>query len=174
MASFSKTPADLTNPPNWLRITLPAVTFGLAAIARTWDISHHFAMLGDQIRDWSIALGPITSLPLVGPATHVGGYTVGPAFYWILWSIRVVVGPWFQNLPHGGGVGQALLESGADALFMTAVWKRTGSAPLALTAVVLLATAPVDFSLSAIIWNPVVGSILAKAATALILLGWHR
>jgi hypothetical protein len=174
MASFSNTPADLPNPPNWLRIALPAAAFGAASLARTWDISRHFWMLGDQIRDWSIALGDFTSLPLVGPATHVGGYTVGPAFYWILWSIRVVVGPWFQNLPHGGGVGQALLESGADALFMTAVWKRTGSAPLALTAVVLLATAPVDFSLSAIIWNPVVGSILAKAATALILLGWHR
>ena len=131
-------------------------------------------MLGDQIRDWSIALGPMTSLPLVGPATHVGGYTIGPAFYWILWLIRVVVGPWFQNLPHAGGIGQALLQSGVDALFLMAVWKRTGSAWLGLTAVALLATAPFDLSLSATIWNPVVGSILAKAATALILLDWHR
>lgn len=166
--------APSADPPIWLRITLPAVTFALTFIARAWDINRHFAMLEDQIRDWSIALGHLTSLPLVGPPTHVGGYTVGPAFYWVLWSIRVVVGPWFQNLPHGGGIGQALLQSGADALFLTAVWKRTGSPWLALTAVVLLATAPFDLALSAVIWNPVVGSILAKAATALILLDWHR
>jgi hypothetical protein len=150
------------------------VTFALTSIARTWNINRHFAMLGDQIRDWSIALGPITSLPLIGPPTHVGGYTVGPAFYWILWLIRVVVGPWFQNLPHGGGIGQALLQSGADALLLTAIWKRTGSAWLALAAVLLLATAPFDLSLAAVIWNPVMGSILAKTATALILLDWHR
>jgi hypothetical protein len=158
----------------WPRIALPVTAFVLASIARTWHINRHFAMLGDQIRDWSIALGPITSLPLVGPATHVGGYTIGPAFYWILWLIRVVVGPFFDNLPHGGGVGQALLESGADVLLLMGLWKRTGSVWLALTAVVLLATAPFDLALSAVIWNPVVGSILAKTATALVLLHWHR
>jgi hypothetical protein len=141
---------------------------------RVWGVSQHFWMLGDQIRDWGIALGPIRSLPLVGPATHVGGYTIGPAFYWILWLIRAIVGPWFQNLPHAGGIGQALLQSGADALLVMAVWKRTGSAWLGVTTVVLLATAPIDLSLSAIIWNPVVGSILAKLAAALILLDWHH
>jgi hypothetical protein len=157
-----------------LRVAVSILTIFLTFVARVWGVSRHFWMLGDQIRDWSIALGPITSLPLVGPATHVGGYTIGPAFYWILWLIRVVVGPWFQNLPHAGGIGQALLQSGVDALLLLAVWKRTGSVWLALTAVVLLATAPLDLSLSATIWNPVVGSILAKAATALILLDWHR
>jgi hypothetical protein len=111
---------------------------------------------------------------LVGPATHVGGYTIGPAFYWILWLIRVVLGPWFRNLPHAGGIGQALLESSVDGLFLIGVWKRTRSAWLALTAVVVLSTAPLDLALSATIWNPVVGSILAKAATALVLLDWHR
>lgn len=162
-------------PPSiWLRVTLPVVTITLTFAARVSGVSQHFSMLGDQIRDWSIALGPVTSLPLVGPATHVGGYTIGPAFYWILWLIRVVVGPWFQNLPHSGGIGQALLQSGVDALFLMAVWKRTGSVWLALAAVVLLATAPFDLALAATVWNPVVGSILAKAAVALILLDWPR
>src|SRR6185503_4958138 len=156
------------------RVVLPAAIFVLTAIARTWHINRHFAMLGDQIRDWGIALGPFTSLPLVGPATHVGGYTIGPAFYWILWSIRLVVGPWFDNLPHGGGIGQALLYSGSDALLLMALWRRTGSPWVALTAVVLLATAPFDLALSAVIWNPVVGSILARTATALVLFEWHR
>lgn len=162
------------NPPAWLRVTVLLITVALLFVVRVRGVSRDFWLLGDQIRDWSIALGPFTSLPLIGPPTHVGGYTIGPAFYWILWFIRVVVGPWFQNLPHAGGIGQALLQSGVDSLFLVAVWKRTGSAWLGLTAVVLLATAPFDLALSATIWNPVVGSILAKAATALILLDWHR
>jgi len=161
-------------PAVWLRIAVPTATFLLIALARTWHINRHLAFLGDQIRDWWIALGPFTSLPLVGPATHFGGYTIGPAFYWILWAIRVVVGPLFDNLPHGGGIGQALLESGADVLLLMALWKRTGSAWLALGAVVILATAPFDLALSAVIWNPMMGSILARMATALVLLDWHR
>ena len=164
----------MNSSPSWLRSVLPAAIVVFTFIVRVWGVNRHFWMLGDQIRDWTIALGSFTSLPLVGPATHVGGYTIGPAFYWILWLIRVAVGPWFQNLPHAGGIGQALLQSAVDALFATAVWKRTGSPWLGLTAVVLLATAPFDLSLSATIWNPVVGSILAKAATALVLLDWHR
>src|SRR4029077_11103859 len=120
---------------------------------RAWGISTRFQLLGDQIRDWEIALQPLTSLPLVGPPTHVHGYTVGPAFYWILWAIRLTVGPWFQNLPHAGGIGQALLQSGADALLLEAIWRRTGVVWIALAAVVLIATASFDLSLSALVWN---------------------
>ena len=150
------------------------LTAALTCAVRVSGVSQHFWLLGDQIRDWGIALGPIDSLPLVGPPSHVGGYSIGPAFYWILWTIRVVVGPWFQNLPHAGGIGQALLQSGVDALFVMAVWQRTGSLSLGLAAVVLLATAPFDLALAPTIWNPVVASTLAKAATALMLLDWHR
>src|SRR5687768_11235759 len=103
-----------------------SLTVVLTFAVRVSGVSRHFWLLGDQIRDWAIALRPFESLPLVGPATHVGGYTIGPAFYWILWLIRVVLGPWFQNLPHAGGIGQALLQSGVDALLAAAVWKRTG------------------------------------------------
>jgi hypothetical protein len=131
-------------------------------------------MLWDQIRDWGIALGPLWDLPLVGPPTHFRGFTIGPAFYWILWGIRITVGPWFDNLPHAGGIGQAVLQSAADVLLLAAVWKRTRSLPIALLTVVLLATSSYDLALAPLVWNPVMGSILAKAATALILLDWHR
>ena len=143
-------------------------------IVRVWGITTHFLLLGDQIRDWDIVLGRFRDLPLIGPPTHVRGYTLGPAFYWIMWVVRVVIGPWFDNLPHGGGIGQALLHSGADALLGLAVWHRTRSVWIALTGVVLLATAPFDLSLAAVIWNPVAGSILAKTGTALVLLDWPQ
>jgi hypothetical protein len=156
-----------------LRAAVLTLTFALTLTARIWGINRHFWMLGDQIRDWSIALGPLTSLPFVGPPTHVRGYTIGPAFYWILWAIRVTVGPWFQNLPHAGGIGQAALSSAADALLLAAVWKRTRSIWLALASIVLIASSAYDLCLAPLVWNPVVGVILAKTATALVLLGWH-
>jgi hypothetical protein len=149
-----------------------ALAFALTLTIRIWDIDRHFWLLEDQIRDWAIALGPGTELPMVGPPTHVHGYTIGPAFYWILWLIRVTLGPWFHNLPHAGGIGQAMLQSAADTILLAAVWRRTTSVWLALATITLLATASYDLALSALVWNPMVGSALAKVATGLVLLAW--
>jgi hypothetical protein len=155
-------------------LAVAAAVFLFTVTIRVWGISTRFQLLGDQIRDWEIVLQPLTRLPLVGPPTHVHGYTLGPAFYWILWAIRVTVGPWFQNLPHAGGIGQAILQSAADGLLLVAIWRRIGSMWIALATVIIIATAPFDLSLAAIVWNPTMGSALAKAATALTLLNWHR
>src|SRR5262245_62802412 len=155
-------------------LAVVAAVFLFTLTIRVWGISTRFQLLGDQMRDWDIALRPLTGLPLVGPATHVHGYTVGPAFYWLLWAIRVIVGPWFQNLPHAGGIGQAILQSGADALLLVAIWRRLGSMWVALAVVLIEAAAPFDLSLAAVVWNPTMGSMLAKVAIALTLLNWHR
>jgi hypothetical protein len=160
--------------PRRQELAVAALVFAVTLAIRVWGISTRFQLLGDQIRDWSIALGPFGDLPLVGPPTHVHGYTIGPAFYWILWAIRVSVGPWFQNLPHAGGIGQALLQSAADGLLLVAIWRRIGSMWIALATVLIVAAAPFDLSLAAVVWNPVVGSTLAKISMALILLDWHR
>lgn len=151
-----------------------AAFFAVVLALRIRGIADHFWLLGDQTRDWAIALGRFRDLPLVGPATHVDGYTIGPAFYWILWGIRVTVGPWFENLPHAGGIGQAILQSAADALLLVAVWRRTQSVLVALTVMTLVVTAGYDLCLAPLVWNPVVGSTLAKVALALVLLDWHR
>lgn len=160
--------------PHILTASVCGVAFGLAVAVRIRGIGSHFWMLQDQIRDWSIALGPFGDLPLVGPPTHVHGYTIGPAFYWILWAIRVTFGPWFENLPHGGGIGQAVLHSAADTLLLVAVWRRTGSLSIALGATMLIVTAAYDLCFAAIVWNPVFGTILSKVAIALVLLGAAR
>ena len=149
------------------------LTFGVLTALRVRGIGSHFWMLQDQIRDWSLVLGPFSELPLVGSPTHFGGYTIGPAFYWVLWLFRVAIGPWFQDLPHAGGIGQAILQSGADALLLVAIWRRFGSFWIALATVVLVATAAYDLALSSLVWNPTMGSTLAKVAIALVLLDWH-
>ena len=141
-------------------------------LLRTDGISRSFWMFDDQIRYWQTALLPFSDQPLVGPRTHVGGYALGPAFYWVLWLIRVTLGPWLDNLPHAGAIGQVLLASAADALLLVAVWRRTASVWLALATVLLVATAPFDLALSATIWNPIMAAVAIKTATALVLLGW--
>jgi len=148
--------------------------FLFAFAIRVRGIESHFWLLGDQIRDWGIALRPFHELPLVGPATHVGGYTIGPAYYWIMWAIRITVGPWFDNLPHAGGYGQAAIESGADVLLLAALARRLDSPGVAFAAMLMIVTAPFDVALSAIDWTCPIASALGKAAIALILLDWHR
>jgi len=170
----SRTNGRLYKIANRREIAVAVVVFLFTFAIRAWGISTRFQLLGDQIRDWDIALHPFTSLPLVGPATHVHGYTIGPAFYLILWMIRVTLGPWFQNLPHAGGIGQALLQSAADVLLLLAIWRRLGSMWVALAVVLLEATASFDVALAAVLWNPTMGSMLAKVATALTLFNWHR
>ena len=155
-----------------LRYAILLAAFAALFTLCTWGVSQWFWMMGDQERDWEIALHGFGSLPLVGPPTHVGGYTIGPAFYWIMWGVRVVLGPWFDNLPHGGGIGQAALLTAADVLLCAAVWHRTRSAGLAFAALTLTATSAFDPSFAALVWNPVMGSTLSRCAMALVLFGW--
>lgn len=53
-------------PPR-LRMAIAAVLFIYVLVIRTYDITSTFLMLGDQIRDWTIALGGWRDLPLTGP-----------------------------------------------------------------------------------------------------------
>lgn len=156
------------------RAAIAMVVFLGTFALRIRGVSEHFILLADQMRDWSIAMRSFVDLPLVGPPTHVGGYTLGPAFYWILWLIRVCLGPLFDNLPHAGGIGQAAVQSAADAVLMVAIWRRTNSPWIALVTIVLVATASFDLSLAAVVWNPTMGTALAKVAIAAVLLDWHR
>lgn len=155
----------------WL---VPCAVFLFTVLIRVRGVTANFWLLGDQVRDWGIALRPFTDLPLVGPPTHFDGYTIGPAYYWLMWAVRVVVGPWFDNLPHAGGIGQAIFESAADALLLMAVWRRTQSVWVALASVIVIATASYDVALAAIVWTTVIASALGKVAMALTLMEWHR
>ncbi len=161
-----------------MRKLLPAflaIALGIAAFTvRTWGISEHFWLGQDQWRDWELALQPLWNLPLVGSPTHVHGYAIGPAFYWIHWVIGNTLGPFFDYLPHAGGIGQAFLASTADALLMLAVWHRTKSPWIALTSFLLIVSSPFDLSLSALVWNPTMGETLIKFVLAIVFFGWHR
>ena len=160
---------------NGLNALTPLNRRGVAAIAaalflyvlwmRTYDVSTTFLMLGEQTRDWAVALGGITDLPLLGAPSTAGGRGLGPAYYWVLWIGRVTIGAFMDNLPHAGGVTVALMQSIADVWLFVALSRRVHWA-LALAMCVLIASAPFDIALSSLIWNPPVAAAFIKMAAA--------
>ena len=148
------------------RIALAGLLFVYVLGIRIYDVSTTFLMLGEQTRDWTIALGGITDLPLTGAPSTAGGRGLGPIYYWLLWSGRILIGAFMDNLPHAGGVFVALLQSIADVWLFTALARRMHWS-LALAMSLLIASAPFDIALSSLIWNPPVAAAMIKMATAM-------
>lgn len=67
---------------------------------RVHGIESNFPLLGEQVRDWSIALRNFADLPLVGPRSVTSGLDIGPVYYWCLWAGHVVLSPALGPLPH--------------------------------------------------------------------------
>ena len=152
----------------YARMALAAVFFFYVLLIRTYDVASTFLMLGEQTRDWSIALGGLLDLPLTGAPSTAGGRGFGPVYYWILWLGRHLVGPFTDNLPHAGGITVALLQSIADTWLLVVLWRRVHIA-LALAMGLLIASAPFDVAISSVIWNPPIAAALVKMATAMAL-----
>ena len=150
------------------RVAVAAAFFLYVLYIRVYDIADTFLMLGEQTRDWSIALGGITELPLTGAPSTAGGRGFGPVYYWILWLGRHLVGPFTDYLPHAGGLTIALLQSGADTWLLLALWRRAGPF-LSVAMCLTIASAPFDIAISSVIWNPPVAAALIKMATAMAL-----
>jgi len=150
-------------------MAVAAVFFVYVLWIRTYDVAGTFLMLGEQTRDWTIALGGLTELPLAGAPSTAGGRGFGPAYYWLLWIGRVTIGPFLDNLPHAGGITVALLQSIADTWLLVALWRRVHWG-LALAMCLLIASAPFDIAISSVIWNPPVSAALIKMATAMALM----
>lgn len=155
-------------PERVARVAVPTAFFVYVLSIRVYDIADTFLMLGEQTRDWAIALGGVTELPLTGAPSTAGGRGVGPAYYWILWLGRIVAGPFADDLPHAGGFWVALLQAAADTWLLVALWPRLGPW-LALALCLLVSSAPFDVAISSVIWNPPVAAALIKMATAMAL-----
>jgi hypothetical protein len=137
---------------------------------RTFQVTEHFHLLGDQVRDWNWAMKPFRELPLVGTPTSQGGYCLGPVFYWILWFIRITIGPFYENLPHAGGIGLAAIHSIADAILLLAILKRGIPVIASVAIMLLLVSSPFETSLSGTIWNPGLSVSFVELAAAFFLL----
>ena len=159
-------PAERGGPHARVLIALNILLFSYLVWFRTAGLSQTFWIYADQIRDWQIALKPLTDLPLVGPPSLAGGNTAGPVYYWVLWAIARTLGPFVDYLPHAGGVGVAVLQTIGDCAMFSALSRRLNSLWLALAIVLVIASAPPDAALSATIWNPPVAIAIAKIGMA--------
>lgn len=137
---------------------------------RTFQVTEHFHLLGDQVRDWNLALKPFRELPRVGTPTSQGGYCLGPIFYWTLWFIRITIGRFYENLPHAGGIGLAAIHSIADGILLLAILKRGIPIIASVAIMLLLVSSPFETSLSGTIWNPGLSVSLVELATAFFLM----
>ena len=153
-------------PDRVAKTAVAAVFFAYVLYIRIYDVADTFLMLGEQTRDWTIALAGITELPLTGAPSTAGGRGFGPVYYWILSLGRNLVGPFTDVLPHAGGITVALLQSSADTWLLVALWRRVGPF-LALAMCLTIASAPFDIAISSVIWNPPVAAALIKMATAM-------
>ena len=55
------------------RVAVAAIFFLYVLYIRVYDVADTFLMLGEQTRDWSVALGGLTDLPLTGAPSTAGG-----------------------------------------------------------------------------------------------------
>ena len=68
------------------RYGLPLIACVGLTLLRTHDITRTFWLFGDQILYWDSALLPFSQQPLAGPEQHVGGYALGPTYYYLCTS----------------------------------------------------------------------------------------
>ena len=137
---------------------------------RTFQVTEHFHLLGDQVRDWNWAQRPFRELPRVGTPTSKGGYCLGPIFYWTLWFIRITIGRFYENLPHAGGIGLAAIHSIADGILLLAILKRGIPVIASVAIMLLLVSSPFETSLSGTIWNPGLSVSFVELAAAFFLM----
>ena len=134
-------PAPIPPPPKFYGGLL-ALLFVYLTFARLHEGTSTFLLLRDQMRDWTLALGPFRALPLTGPQSTAGGASLGPIYYWVLWLTRCLIGPWFNNLPLAGAYGIAVLQGCADLFLFDTIRRRTGSSWVAFAVTLLGATSP--------------------------------
>ena len=133
-------------------------------------MSETFWLHGDQQRDWTWALAPLAQLRLAGVPSHVGGSTLGPVWYWFLWTARHAVGPWTGNLPHAGAFALAAVQAAADVTLLLGLRRFIGSWWMPLAAVLLLASQPTEIEFTAAMWNPALSAALVKITLGLVFL----
>ena len=145
---------DFPNHTKWILASLPLL-IGLYSFAiRATGLEDNFEFDLDQHRDWEMVGVAFADLPLVGTSQSVGGYNWGPIYYWTLKLIRVFLGPFFDNLPHSGGIGLSAIQAFSVALITFGLLKRDFPIIGTLAIVILAASSPKEIGASRSIWNP--------------------
>jgi hypothetical protein len=156
-----------TESPGGQRRWVLALAVGVYLFAfRIYDVENSFALLGEQVRDWSVAQRSLDNLPWIGPRSVTSGLDIGPFYYRFLWLARVLVGPFADNLPHAGAWAISALQSLGDVVLFIALSRVLENGWLAAAIVITGGSATLDAHLSSTIWNPPIAVAFVKLASA--------
>ncbi|KKR58750.1 MAG: hypothetical protein UU05_C0002G0008 [Candidatus Curtissbacteria bacterium GW2011_GWA1_40_47] len=141
----------LFNFPKPIQLTLLILLILVATFFRFWQIGDYVVFLGDEGRDMIVMREIFTQghLPFLGPTASVGGFYLGPIYYWMaapfLWAWRFdPVGPSYMIAIFGV----------LTVLLLYKFLKETAGFWPAILASSLYAIAPLVVRYSRSSWNP--------------------
>lgn len=123
----------------------------IASVLRLWNIEGHMTFLGDEGRDALVLLNIFQEgkFTLLGPSASVGGFFLGPAYYYL-----VIPGFLLSGMsPVGMAFEVAVLGVATVIILYLLIKKYLGILPALLTAL-LYAVSPVVVMFSRSSWNP--------------------
>ncbi|RYF06207.1 MAG: hypothetical protein EOO40_09400, partial [Deltaproteobacteria bacterium] len=163
VTDFHKTPRR--------RAALALLLGGLVAyslVFRLYQVNTTFWLFADQIRDWGLVGQPLAAMPGRGTPRVDHGYSFGPVFYYVLWTIRRTVGALCEALPHSGAYGLAALHALGEAVLLYGMLHLRMGLGMACVVALSLASAAPEAALSGTIWNPNLSVAFALGALGLL------
>ncbi len=134
-----------------VKILLLAAVILVAIFFRFWQIRDYMVFLGDEGRDMIVIRDIFVKrhIPFLGPTASVGGFYLGPIYYWMAAPFLLLSG--FD--PVGPSYMVAIVGVLTVLLLYKFLKETTGFWP-AITASLLYATAPLIVRYSRSSWNP--------------------
>lgn len=141
----------MTVPKDKLKLALVILLLVVAIFFRFWQIKAYVVFLGDEGRDMIVMRDIFVNkhLPFLGPTASVGGFYLGPVYYWMAAPFLLLAN--FD--PVGPSYFVAALGVATVFLLYKFLKEEIGFWP-AITSSFLYATAPLIVRYSRSSWNP--------------------
>ena len=134
-----------------IRLLILSLVILVAVFFRFWHIRDYVVFLGDEGRDMIIMRDIFINkpLPFLGPSASVGGFYLGPIYYWMAAPFLL----FWRFDPAGPAYFVAIIGTLTVILLYKFLKETAGFAP-AILATLLYATAPLIVRYSRSSWNP--------------------
>lgn len=156
---------------NKLDFSVISAVFIIATLLRFWNIPNYMTFLGDEGRDALVLLNIFQDgkLTLLGPSASVGGFFLGPAYYYLVIPGFLL----FGMSPVGMSFEVAVLGLFSVIVFFWLTKKYLGFIP-AISATFLYAVSPLIVTFSRSSWNPNIMPLLSISILSCLLLAQEK
>ncbi|OGE12848.1 hypothetical protein A3G14_00900 [Candidatus Curtissbacteria bacterium RIFCSPLOWO2_12_FULL_38_9] len=141
----------MTKVPNNYKLIILLVLITVTAFFRFWEIRNYVVFLGDEGRDMIVMRNIFVekNLPFLGPTASVGGFYLGPIYYWMAAPFLLLL----QFDPVGPSYFVAIIGVATVLLLYKFLKEAIGFWPAVLSSF-LYAVAPLIVRYSRSSWNP--------------------